>query len=151
MRKIREYKIKGFSLVIVWGENTEEAEIEIQSGLSRFASHCSWNSYLYSISPCVRFWIFNILLFGVDGKGHKLFRLILVAYLFASNPLWSFPLAWAHLKIMRCGFIGFLLFLLFLFYDAYLFSPRFLCFGSFLQVSWWLSISIPYEPILLGR
>ena len=28
--------------------------------------------YPYSISPFVCFWIFNILLIGVDGKGHKL-------------------------------------------------------------------------------
>ena len=83
--------------------------------------------------------------FCVDGKGHKLFWLILVAYLFASNLLWSFPLAWAHLKMW-----------LYRLPSIFIIMPI----GSLLVFSVLdhsskfpgdCLLSIPYKPILLGR
>ena len=92
-----------------------------------------------------RFWIFNVLLIGVDAKGHKFFSRYWLLMCSPQTCLWSSPLAWAHWKIMRCGFIWFLLLLC-----LFVFSPssmvfHYTCFGSFLLVSWWPSVSISYE------
>ena len=50
----------------------EVEEYFSKSGYFRYASYYSQNSYLYSISPSGHFRVFNILLIGVDEKGHKL-------------------------------------------------------------------------------
>ena len=68
----------------------------------------SWNFYPCSIFQRVCFWIFIVLLILCGRKGPQIVLLILVVYLFLSLIcLWSSPLAWAHWKIMRCGFILF--------------------------------------------
>ena len=95
---------------ILWlrEEKHRKAENEqLQPSLSRYASCYSWNSYSYSISLCVGSWIFNILLIGVDEKGRKLFCWYWLLTYFVSNLFVIFPLAWAHWKIMRCGFTCF--------------------------------------------
>ena len=50
----------------------EVEEYFSKSGYSRYASYYSRNSYLYSISSFGHLRVFNILLIGVDEKGHKL-------------------------------------------------------------------------------
>ena len=67
--KEREIKF----LTDFWGKHKGPGKERLQLRLSRYASCYSQNSYLYSISPFGRFGVFNILLIGVDGKGHKLF------------------------------------------------------------------------------
>ena len=82
----------------------------------------TWNSHLLiSIWFYIVFLFFAnpgiILLIGVDGKGHRLFYWDWLLTCLPRICLWSFPLARAHWKIMRCGFIWFLLclFVIFLF------------------------------------
>ena len=50
----------------------EVKEYFLTSGYSMYTSYYSRNSYLYSIFPSGHFRVFNILLIGVDEKGHKL-------------------------------------------------------------------------------
>ena len=50
----------------------EVKEYFLTSGYSMYASYYSWNSYLYLISSSGHFRVFNILLIGVEEKGHKL-------------------------------------------------------------------------------
>ena len=59
---------------LIEGEKAQELEKRAiaTKAAQRYASRHSWNSYPYSISPYICFWIFNILLIGVDEKGHKL-------------------------------------------------------------------------------
>ena len=55
-------------------KSTEKRErSDCSQGSSRCIPGYSRNSFSCSISLCVRFWLFNILLVGVDVKGHKLF------------------------------------------------------------------------------
>ena len=100
---------------------------------------------MFDFSACLFFEYLLYCWFCVDGKGHKLFWLILVAYLFASNLLWSFPLAWAHLKMW-----------LYRLPSIFIIMPI----GSLLVFSVLdhsskfpgdCLLSIPYKPILLGR
>ena len=61
-------------LWLSWRKSMEKWErSDCSQGSSRCVPSYSRNSYSCSISPCVHFWIFNILLVGVDVKGHKLF------------------------------------------------------------------------------
>ena len=92
-----------------------------------------------------RFWIFNVLLIGVDAKGHKFFSRYWLLMCSPQTCLWSSPLAWAHWKIMRCGFIWFLLLLCLFVLSSFSMVFHYTCFGSFLLVSWSLSISVSYE------
>ena len=59
---------------IVLRKSTKKRErSDCSQGSSRCIPGYSRNSFSCSISPCVCFRIFNILLVGVDVKGHKLF------------------------------------------------------------------------------
>ena len=82
------------------------------------------------------FWIFIVLLILCGRKGPQIVLLILVVYLFLSLIcLWSSPLAWAHWKIMRCGFI--------LFWSRVFVPPCFSLFSTILVLFFFLPILWP--------
>ena len=90
----------------------------------------TWNSHLLiSIWFYIVFLFFAnpgiILLIGVDGKGHRLFYWDWLLTCLPRICLWSFPLARAHWKIMRCGSIWFLLCLFVIFLSSLFSTIRF--------------------------
>ena len=102
-------------------------------------------TYAWFLLVFLFFWIFNVLLIGVDAKGHKFFSRYWLLMCSPQTRLWSSPLAWAHWKIMRCGFIWFLLLLCLFVLSSSSMVFHYTCFRSFLLVSWWLSVSVSYE------
>ena len=94
-----------------------------KAGSSRYSYMKLTSSHLYLILHCFSFFanpgiiLLIGVLIGVDEKGHRLFCWDWLLTCLPRICLWSFPLTWAHWKIMRCGFIWFLLclFVIFLF------------------------------------
>ena len=91
-----------------WREDTKEAEMEqLQSRLSRYAFRYYWNFYLCSIFPRVRLRIFNVLLIGVDEKGHNLFcwdSLPACLPCFDFGFIDVFESIWLHAWMWSCSF-----------------------------------------------
>ena len=93
---LRENKVENSEDFL--GEHRETEKEQLQPRLSKYVSRSSWNSYPYSISSCVRFWIFNVILIGVDGKGHKLFCLYWLLTYVVLNLFVIFPTSLSPLK-----------------------------------------------------
>ena len=78
-----------------WGflgvKNTRTRKGWLQPRLSRYVSSYSRCFYPYSISPFGCFWKFNVLLIGVDEKGHNLFWWYWLLIFFCLKPVVIFP------------------------------------------------------------
>ena len=104
---------------IFWRKSTEKPKrSDCNQGSSRCVPGYTRDSFSCSISPCVRFWMFSILLIGVDAKRPQIVLLILIAYLFVSNLIRSTPQAWAHWKNHETW-----LYLIFLLLFLFILSP----------------------------
>ena len=111
-KKEKEIVITGFAWILQ-KENQSHLKLRNTSQrvvLSRYVSNYSQNSCLYSIPHSGCFGIFNVLLIGVDEKGHKLlgwnwFFVCLLCYSFS----WCH---WSHLifSMLKICFESFPLF-----------------------------------------
>ena len=115
-----------------------------KAGSSRYSYMKLTSSHLYFILHCFSFFANPgiILLIGVDGKGHRLFYWDWLLTCLPRICLWSFPLARAHWKIIRCGFIWFLLCLFVIFLFSLFSTIHVFFFLSFLLVFWWLFTNV---------
>ena len=113
-----------------------------KAGSSRYSYMKLTSSHLCLILHCFSFFANPgiILLIGVDGRGHRLFYWDWLLTCLPRICLWSFPLAWAHWKIMKCGFIWFLLCLFVIFLFSLFSTIHFSL--SFLLVFWWLFTNV---------
>ena len=150
---VREEKMEGEILFGAWGhwrifwrKSTEKPKrSDCSQGSSRCVPGYTRDSFSCSISPCVRFWMFSILLIGVDAKRPQIVLLILIAYLFVSNLFMICPTSLSPLKKSWNVALSDFPFII----PAYSLPVssilHYTCFESFLLVPWWLSINVLYE------
>ena len=131
---------------IFWRKSTEKPKrSDCSQGSSRCVPGYTRDSFSCSISPCVRFWMFSILLIGVDAKRPQIVLLILIAYLFVSNLFMICPTSLSPLKKSWNVALSDFPFIIPVYSLPVSSILHYTCFETFLLVPWWLSINVLYE------